>query len=395
MKTKPFQDAESLLLELFSISGVSAREGEVMGYICQQLLAAGADRKAIRFDQAHRRTPFDGEVGNLVFQLPGTLPGERRLFVAHVDTVPICQGARPVCRGPWIVPADRHTGLGADNRSGVAVTLHTALEILRRRQPHPPLTFLWTVQEELGLYGARYAALGLLGRPRMAFNFDGGAPNKIGIGATGGYKMSIRVRGIASHAGVSPEKGVSAITVAAAAITRLQREGWHGRIEKDGQFGTSNMGVIHGGQATNVVAPEVEIRAEARSHQPAFRRRIIRAIEQAFREAARELPNIEGKTAKLRIVGHLDYEAFRLKDDAPVIAEAEAAIRAAELEPERGISNGGLDANWLTARGIPTVTLGAGQFRPHTTAERLHRGQFRKACEIAMALALGSRRAES
>ena len=198
---------------------------------------------------------------------------------------------RPICRGDFLYPADKNTGLGADDRSGAAAILAVALEILKRRLPHPPLTFFWTVQEEIGLYGARHAKLGLLGRPRLAFNFDGGSPEKITIGATGGYRMEIQIRGIASHAGNAPELGVSAIAIASLAIAKLYREGWHGKIEKAGNSGTSNVGIIRGGDATNVVTPFVEVRAEARSHDPRFRRRIVKAIEQAFQLSARHVCN--------------------------------------------------------------------------------------------------------
>ena len=62
--------------------------------------------------------------------------------------------------------------------------------------------------------------------------------------------------------------------------------------------------------------------------------------------------------------GGLDYEAFRLPADDPSTALAEAVIRVGG-EPVQSISNGGLDANWMAARGIPTVTLGCGQQRAH------------------------------
>jgi tripeptide aminopeptidase len=286
-----------------------------------------------------------------------------------------------------IVPADKHTGLGADDRAGTAVVLATALKILREQLPHPPLTFFWTVQEELGLYGARYAGLGMLGNPRLAFNFDGGPSATVTVGATGGYRMSIEIEGLASHAGASPERGVSAIAIAALAIARLQREGWHGRIEKQGHLGTSNVGIFHGGDATNVVTPRVEIRAEARSHEPAFRRRIVRTIERAFADAARKVRNVDGVCGQVRFTGRLDYEAFALPWDDPSLLAAETAIRSLGGQPERSISNGGLDANWMTARGIPTVTLGAGQMHPHTVAEQLDLVQFRQACRTALRLA--------
>jgi tripeptide aminopeptidase len=311
------------------------------------------------------------------------------MLMAHVDTVPLCRGARPVRRGQWIVPAEKHTALGADNRSGCAVVLATTLEILHHKLPHPPLTFFWTVQEETGLHGAHYARLGMLGKPRLAFNFDGGSAEKLTVGATGGYRMEICVSGIASHAGGAPEDGVSAIAIASLAIAQLHREGWHGRIEKHGRQGTSNVGAIHGGDATNVVTSEVKLHAEARSHDPAFRRQIVQAMERAFRKAARNVRNRKDACGKVRIDGRVDYEAFELPVDEPCVLAAEAAVRQLGGKPVRFVCNGGLDANWMTARGIPTVTLGCGQKNGHTVSERLDLGGFHQACRIALLLATG------
>ena len=249
------QRAERLLMDLLATPGTSGAEREVMGLIEDRLREAGAPSSAIRFDQTHRRSSCPGQIGNMVLKLPGSMPGGRRLLMAHVDTVPLCQGTQPVQRGKWIVAADRHTGLGADDRAGTAVILAAAIEILENKLPHPPLTFLWTVQEELGLHGARHVRLGLLGKPRLAFNFDGGLVAKMSVGATGGYRMTIHVSGVASHAGASPEKGVSAITIAGLAIAQLQRDGWLGKIMKSSGAGTANIGVIHGGEATNVITP--------------------------------------------------------------------------------------------------------------------------------------------
>ena len=145
--------------------------------------------------------------------------------------------------------------------------------------------------------------------------------------------------------------------------------------------------MIQGGEATNVVTPLVALRAEARSHDAAFRTEIVRAIAGAFRQAARAVRSSLGVCGKVRIEGHADYEAFRLADDDPSVLEAEAAVRACGGQPRRDVSNGGLDANWLSARGIPTVTLGCGQANGHTTDERLERADFHRACRIALQLA--------
>ena len=83
-----------------------------MQFIVDQLRRAGATDEVLGFDQAHHKIPLGGEIGNLVLKLPGTRPGPRRLLLAHVDTVPICRGARPVKKGKYIVPADKQHGSG-------------------------------------------------------------------------------------------------------------------------------------------------------------------------------------------------------------------------------------------------------------------------------------------
>lgn len=328
-------------------------------------------------------------MGNLALVLPGSLKGPRRMLSAHVDTVPLCAGARPVLKGDWIQPADKETALGGDNRCGVAVVLGAALEILEGKLPHPPVTFLFTVQEELGLIGSRNLKLGMLGKPHLAFNYDGGSSEKLTIGATGGYRMDIRVEGIASHAGNAPEAGVSAVAIASLAIARLQEKGWHGLIQKGKRQGTSNFGIIQGGQATNVVTPLVEIRAEARSHDRAFRNEIVETIAKEFQKAAGEMKNIDGRAGRVVIEGRLDYESFLLKDDEPCVVIAERAIQSEGGSPVRNITNGGVDANWFCVHGIPTVTLGCGQSNPHTVDERVCLPEFDRGASVALRLATG------
>jgi tripeptide aminopeptidase len=381
--------ARRVLLDLLAIPGVSGKERAVSERIVHWLRGAGCPADAIAFDAAHTKTPLRGEVGNLIVKLPGTLPGPRRLLMAHMDTVPVCLGAKPVVRGGHVVSADPKTGLGGDDRAGVSVVLSTALEILRRGLPHPPLTLLFAIQEEVGLYGARFVKAADLGRPKLAFNFDGGAVEKITVGATGGYRMDIVIEGLASHAGVAPEKGVSAIAIAALAIATLVEQGWHGLVAKDGKRGTSNVGTIQAGAATNVVAESATLRAEARSHDAAFRGRIVKAIEKAFADAARKVRSVDGKAGRVTFDGHLDYEAFRLDAAEPCVVAAQQAVRAVGLTPRLDISNGGLDANWMFANGVPTVTLGCGQMEIHTTQERLDLAAFDHACRAALLLATG------
>lgn len=382
--------AVDLVLQMLAIPGKSGQEAQIAAFIVKQLRAAGVPKSAIVFDYAHKKSPLGGESGNLIVKLPGTARGPRRLLMGHIDTVPLCVGAQPVRKGRLIVSRDKTTALGGDNRAGAGVVLNAALTLLKQKLPHPPLTLFWPVQEEVGLIGARYVSTAKLGKPKLCFNWDGGLPHAIVIGATGGDSLNICVHGLASHAGAHPEDGISAVAIAGKAIADLTDNGWHGLIRKGDHLGTSNIGVVSGGDATNVVTNLVKLRAEARSHDPQFRAQIVAAYKEAFERAAQSVTSSSGATGSIDFYVDHKYDSFRLSLDEPAAQAASAAVRACGLEPEPRIINGGLDANWLTAHGLPTVTLGCGQAGIHTVKETLDVDQYLQACRIGLMLATGS-----
>jgi tripeptide aminopeptidase len=382
--------AVDLVMQMMAIPGKSGEERQVAEFIVARLREAGVPESAIAFDAAHRKSHIGGDVGNLIVRLPGTRRGPRRLLMAHIDTVPLCVGCQPVRRGAVIASRDPHTALGGDNRAGATVVLNTALTILGHKLPHPPLTLFFPVQEEIGLVGARHVSPAKLGKPQLCFNWDGGEPELATIGATGDNRLDIEIEGLASHAGAHPEDGVSAIAIAAKAIADLTDNGWHGLICKARNLGTSNVGVIHGGEATNVVTNKVTLRAETRSHDPKFRAKIVRAYRRAFEQAATSVRNAAGTSGRVRIDVHHAYESFKLPESEPCVQTALAAIRAVGLDPETRIANGGLDANWMTSHGYPTVTLGCGQDEIHTVKEVLHVKPFLQACRVGLVLGTGS-----
>jgi tripeptide aminopeptidase len=381
--------AGDLVMELLKVPGVSCEERDIARRVVEILREHGLPKAAARFDNAHKKSPFGGNCGNLIVKLPGTTRAPRRLLSAHLDTVPICRHARPVRRGNTITSARKGTGVGADNRGGVGAVLTALIEILTRNLPHPPLTALFTVQEEIGLIGARYVDGRLIGKPKLAFNWDGGPPNCVEIGATGGFHLDIDVRGVPAHAGGQPERGVSAALIAAQALAELQDDGWFGLVMKKGVRGTSNIGVVHGGEATNVVMDRLRLEGECRSFSIALRKRIASAYRRAFRKAARRLVSSEGKRGSVRFSCEKKYEAFKLPGSSPSVNEVIRVLHRLDMKPELEYSNGGLDANWLAERGVFSATIGAGTDHAHTDRERLLLDQYFSGCDVALGLATG------
>jgi len=385
-------EAVERLMRFLAVEGVTGQEAAIGKEVVRALGEIGVPRKCIRFDNANEKIPLPTQTGNLIVTLPGTTAGPRRLLMTHLDTVPLCAGARPVRKGDRIVPAGR-TALGGDNRTGVACLVTLLATLLQKKLPHPPLTFLFTVREESGLWGARFVDKNDLSNPVIGFNVDGRSPRELTVGAVGAERWQVEIFGRASHAGVHPEKGISATAVAALALAEVVLDGWFGKVVQEGGEGTSNVGHFGGadgrgaGEATNVVTDYVLIHGESRSHDAAFVRRITKAYEASFRSAADDMRNDEGKAARVRFEKRSDYKPFRLKESSPVVRHALAAAKEAGIPATLRVTNGGLDANWLVRHKIPTVTIGAGQHNPHTLDEYADVGEFLEGCRIAVALA--------
>ena len=74
--------AFDLVMQLMAIPGKTGQELAVADCMTQHLRDAGAPASAIKTDNAHRRTPIPGQLGNLVLRLPGTIRAPRRLLSA-------------------------------------------------------------------------------------------------------------------------------------------------------------------------------------------------------------------------------------------------------------------------------------------------------------------------
>ncbi len=389
------KSARKHLLHFLAIEGITGQEAAIAAGIADSLRNVGVPAGSIRFDSVHKRIPVPTETGNLIVDLPGTLPGPRLMFMTHMDTVPLCAGAVPRLKGRTIVSAGP-TALGGDNRTGCGVLVSLAETLIKSKTPHPPLTLFFTVREESGLYGARFVNLKDLSNPTICFNVDGRSASDITIGAVGAERWDVIITGKAAHAGVHPERGVSATMIASLALSEVYKNGWFGSVVKGKRCGTSNVGIfgtqqgLAAGNATNVVTDHVFIRGESRSHNAAFAHQITKAYQSAFERAARSLKNQEKQCGSVQFEYQNDYYPFLLAKDEPVIERACQAVRAIEREPVLRVTNGGLDANWLVKHGIPTVTFGAGQNEIHTVNEWVDLEEYDYGCLLAAALVRGS-----
>ncbi|MBI3960612.1 MAG: M20/M25/M40 family metallo-hydrolase [Chloroflexi bacterium] len=379
------------LLALLPIPGPPAQEGEVAAWLRARLAGMGIPEGQMVHDRAQEQSEYGGDVGNLIVQIPGCWPGPRLLFSTHMDTVPIAVGCRPRLdrEQMGIVNDAPGRALGGDNRLGCAALLHLARVLLERKGDHPPVVLIFFVQEEVGLVGSRGLDISLLGQPlpAMCFNLDGGPPDEFVTAVIGAERFTVEITGIAAHAGAHPADGLSAAVLAARSIATLDGDGWHGRIEKSEGIGSANVGILRGGQGSNVVMPDLHILAEARSHDPAFRQKIIERWKAEFIRVAQEMTNQKGEKGAVSFGPGPTYEAFALDESGPTIQRALAAARQMGIAARLVSNDGGMDANRIVAHGIPALTVGVGQRRVHQPEEWIDLADFERVCRLVVEMA--------
>ncbi|MGL4819233.1 MAG: M20/M25/M40 family metallo-hydrolase, partial [Bacilli bacterium] len=304
---------------------------------------------------------------------PATKEGvDTIFFTCHMDTVVPGVGIKPSIEGDYIV-SDGTTILGADDKAGITALLE-AIEVMKEQNvAHGEIQLIITVGEETGLIGAKaFDPKHLTAKMGFALDSDGKV-GEIVVAAPTQSRVSVVVHGKTAHAGVAPEKGVSAITMAAKAISRMPL----GRIDSET---TANIGRFQGGTQTNIVCDHVEILAEARSLVGEKMEKQVLAMKEAFESAASEMGG------SVTFDSDVMYPSFKYTDGDEVVEVAKRAAEAIGRTPSLHQSGGGSDANVFNGHGVPTVNLAIGYEEIHTKNERMPITELKKAAEMVVAI---------
>jgi tripeptide aminopeptidase len=356
-----------LFLRLAAIEGVSLSERMIADEVKSLLAGAG-----IRVVEDGSAASFGGTTGNLICFPPAFRAGEPSLMLtAHLDTVKSTAALRPVVDGTSI-RSDGTTILGADNRLGLSVLVRLLLDVARGPSSHRNFFVVFTAGEETGLFGAGTVDVSPY-QPSCAYVFDCSKRPGVYISESVGLStFTARFIGKSAHSGVAPEEGVSAIELAAHAISRLRL----GRIDADT---TANVGLIRGGEAMNAIPENVTIDGEVRSFTPQRINAHLALIEQTLRDS------LAGK-GKLEFSSETDFAPYILPAHSPMVRHLEGAMSAVGLRPQPIRYTGGSDANKYNAKGIPAVNMGIGAQKPHSFEEFVLIEDLLKTHDLARAL---------
>lgn len=357
-----------LFIELVQVDSETKHEEKIAVVLKEKFAALGVE---VVEDDAKEKTGHGAN--NLICTLPATKEGVDTIyFTSHMDTVVPGNGIKPSIEDGYI-KSDGTTILGADDKAGLAAMLEAITVLKEENIAHGKIEFIITVGEESGLVGAKALDSSLV---TAKFGYALDSDGKVGdiiVAAPTQAKVNATIYGKTAHAGVAPERGVSAITIASRAISKMPL----GRIDEET---TANIGRFEGGTQTNIVCDRVDILAEARSLIPEKMEAQVAKMKEAFETAAQEM----GGRAEVDI--KVMYPGFKFGDGDHVVEVAKKAVANIDRPSRLLQSGGGSDANVIAGFDIPTVNLAVGYEDIHTTNEKIPVEELVKTSELVVSI---------
>jgi tripeptide aminopeptidase len=352
-----------IFLEVAKINALSGNEKPIADYINSFLSDLG-----YQVNEDNSREFTKSNTGNLICKIGS---GGKFVMLSHMDTARPTEHLNPIILEDKITSSG-DTVLGVDNRAGVSVLLYTLEKIAKEKIAVKDFTVAFTTCEETTLFGSKN--LGVNGEIKHGFIFDSGyRPGNFIYSACGAIGLTIKIIGKASHSGISPEKGINSMQVAAKAISQLPL----GRIDEET---TMNIGLLKSGSAVNVIPELTELEGEVRSFNLKKAEDNYNLLVNIFKSEAEKVG------AKVEVNYFWDFLPYTIPESAYVYKEITRALKKVGLEATPKISLGGSDANSLNGRGIESVNLGIGAQNPHSNDEFIYIEDLINSAKIALEL---------
>ena len=366
----------SVFTTLCEIDSPSKQEGRVAAYLKSIFVEMGAE---VSEDNSAEQTGSD--CGNLFVRFPaGGLDKEPVFFNCHMDTVLPALGVKVKREGEVFTSAG-DTVLGSDDKAGIAVLIEVMHTLQEKNIPHGPVEYVFTTCEEVGLMGAKALDPSAI-KAKIGYALDSAGINRVIVGAPAANRITAKIQGVAAHAGLNPEKGISAIHLAAKAIARLEL----GRLDSES---TANIGLIEGGAATNIIPESAVVHGEVRSHTLSKLDAYIQNIKDTFQEEVDNWTDpenvIEGQPSlDFRVVE--EYPVMKLDKESAVIKRAEEAAAKLDAGLDFVVAGGGSDANIFNSFGIQCAILSTGMDKVHSTQETIKLSDIALTADLVMAI---------
>ncbi len=350
------------LMELIQIDSPSGEEDAMDAEVSSRLESMGLEVSHDSFN-------------NVIARLSGE--GAPIMLSAHLDTVEPGRGIEPLVDG-GVLRSDGSTILGGDCKAGVAIILEGLIAAMESNNGNRAIEVVFTRHEEGGLVGAHHLDFSMVAA-KEGVVFDGeGPPNRIILSAPSQNVVTAQITGRAAHAGLEPEKGISALLIAADILSRLPL----GRIDEET---TANIGRLEGGLKRNIIPEQAFLDGEFRSRSNEKLADVERKFRGVFEEVASRYPE-----AKIDLDIVNTYQAYNIDAKNEAVAVIGRALSGMGLEPILGSTGGGSDANVFIEKGIAAIPVGIGVRNFHTTWETAVIAEVLQGAQMCEAIVRGS-----
>ena len=343
------QAMQDLLQKVVNIDSGSRDEAGVTAVahaLAERLQAAGV---AVQFE------PVPGYGVLLHAQVNADGEGAPIVLMGHMDTV---FPAGTVAKRPYREESGRAYGPGvADMKSGLVLNVFVAEAFARCGGLKAPLHLFFSCDEEIGSPATRDLIMARVRGARAVFNAEPGrVSGNVVTSRKGSMLVEFEVEGVAAHAGINHAAGASAIEALARKTLALHA------LTDPATGVTANVGVVHGGVVSNMVAPharaELDLRFTADTNPEDLLARVRAIIEEE------SVPRTQGRITVARSTLPMkptpDY----------LLALYQESARTLGFEVQGEFTGGAADSGLTASVGVPTLcATGPVGGHPHTERE--------------------------
>jgi glutamate carboxypeptidase len=273
-------------------------------------------------------------------------PTPEIILLGHLDTVWPHGSYQPL----WEVDGDVVRGPGVfDMKAGFLQALYALKGI------EGSVALIATTDEETGSHASRKLIQDLSAKAKAVLVLEASLDGKVKTGRKGTAMYQVHVHGLASHAGLEPEKGVNATTEIAHVILKIAEL-------ENLEHGTSVVPtVLHSGNTTNTVPDHAVLDIDIRS----FTLAELERVDTAIRGLKAQNPK-----AQLEVTGGINRPPLQEQSTADLYQRAEKVAASLGMQPLGSAKVGGAsDGNFAAAAGAPVLdglgAVGGGAHAPH------------------------------
>ncbi|CAK7064378.1 M20/M25/M40 family metallo-hydrolase [Tissierella sp.] len=355
------------LVEMLKIHSPSKKEGKYASYLVELLEGMGA---SIYLDEGYLQ--YGGDSPSIIAKFSGDIEGNGITLAAHMDVIEPNLDVEPIIEDN-IIRTNGTTTLGGDDKGGIASIIEVLRTIKEEKISHKDIYVVLTPCEEVGMLGAKHfnwekVPKDMMPSKNMVVVDNAGAAGIIAHSAPSKYDIEINFQGRKAHAGIEPEKGINAISLASYALSRMDI----GRID---DLTTSNISTISSEFPSNVVPDMCRVTGEVRSHSEERILEIIESYKKICEDAVEKLGGIYKFDYKC------DYPVLKPKDDLSFAKEFSKIYEEINVPAELKVIGGGSDSNIFAKQGFNSIIIGVGMYKVHTVDEYLEIDELFKTTE--------------